>query len=175
MGMRVVSLKVDVKTDMIAIILWNTGLLLEEIPGSDRHTEAIDQWTVRLSEVLDLKVAMLLVFMELLLGFRSLSTSHLIKMILMDVSTRYRMSLKCLMDQVDQEPVDEVQIEVIVYLKGCQVDLMAGLLVRKANGLLLQIDLHQLARRRQAEEDAGSSRTAALSRLQARPAALKIG
>lgn len=172
MGMRVVSQKVDVKTDMIATILRNTGLLLEEILGSDRHTAAIDQWTVRLSEFLHLRVAMLLVFMELLLEFLSLSTSHPIKMILMDVSTRYRMSLRSL---TDQEPVDEAQIEVMVDLKGCQVDLTAGLLVRKANGLPLRIDLHQLVRRRQAEEDVDSSRITALSRLQARPAALKTG
>ena len=162
MGMRVVSLKLCVKTDMIVTILWNTDLLLEEIPGSDHHTAAIGQWTVRLSEVLDPRVAMLLVFMERLLGFLSLSTSHLIKMILMDVSTRYRMSLRSLTDQADQEPVDEAQIEVMVYLKGCQVDLMAGSLVRKANALLLQIDHHLLARRHQAEEDVGLSRTTAL-------------
>lgn len=173
--MRVASLKVDVKTDMIATILWNTGLLPEETPGSDHRTAVIDQWTVRLSEVLDPRVAMLPVSMELLLEFPSLSRSHLIKMILMDVSTRYRMSLRSLTDQADQEPVDEAQIEVMVCLKACQVDLMAGLLVRKQNALLLQIDHHLLVRRRQAEEDVGSIRTMALSRPQARQAAPKTG
>jgi hypothetical protein len=175
MGMRVVSLKADVKIDMIATILWNTGLLPEEILGSGHHTAAIDQWTMRLSEVLDPRVAMLLVSMELLLEFPSLSTSHLIKMILMDVSIRYRMSLRSLTDQADQEPVDEAQIEVMVYLKVCQVDSMAGLLVRKQNALLLQTDHHLLARRRQVGEDVGSSRTMVLSRLQAHQAAPKTG